>query len=166
MREPRAAAYIDELAGEAESVPGVVNTGNAMLDILLGSRLKTARDAGIDLKIDRLQAPERLPLTDAELSSLILNILDNAIAAAQAPGVEQPWIRLDCHEKNDFFVFNCENAATRAWMEGHAKKAPADPHGFGKKIIERIMARHGSLLHTEMGEDSYRVTLAIPLLSG
>ena len=159
--EPRAAAYIDELCGEAEGVPGVVNTGNAMLDILLGSRLKSARDAGISVEQDRLSAPENLPLTDAELSSLVLNILDNAIAAASAPGVEKPWIRLDCHVKNDFFVFSCENSAAAERM----KKEPADSHGLGKKIIERIMSRHGGLLRAEAGEDSYRVTLAIPLLS-
>ena len=162
VSEPRAAAYIDELCGEAGSVPGVVSTGNAMLDILLGSRIKSARDAGISVEQDRLSAPENLPLTDAKLSSLVLNILDNAIAAASAPGVEKPWIRLDCHVKNDFFVFSCENSSTREWMEGHAKK-PADSHGLGKRIIERIMSRHGSLLHAEAGEDSYRVTLAIPL---
>ena len=161
VSEPRAAAYIDELCGEVESVPGVVNTGNAMLDILLNSRLKAALDAGIELQLDRLQAPEQLPLTNAELSSLILNILDNAIAAASAPGVEKPWIKLDCHVKNDFFVFNCENSSTREWM----KKEPTENHGLGRKIVEHIMSRHGSLLHAEAGEDSYRVTLAISLLN-
>ena len=159
VSEPRAAEYIDELCGEVESVPGVVSTGNAMLDILLGSRLKSARDAGISVEQDRLSAPENLPLTDAELSSLVLNILDNAIAAASAPGVEKPWIRLDCHVKNDFFVFSCENSAAADWM----KKEPADSRGLGKKIIERIMSRHGGLLRSEAGEGSYRVTLAIPL---
>lgn len=159
VSEPRAAAYIDELTDEAESVPGVVSTGNSMLDILLNSRLKDAQDVGIEPQADRLSAPENLPLTDAELSSLILNILDNAIAAASASGVENPWIKLDCHVKNDFFVFSCENSAAAGWME----KEPAENHGLGKKIIERIMSRHGSLLRAEAGEDSYRVTLAIPL---
>ena len=159
VSELRAVEYIDELTGEAEGIPGVVDTGNAMLDILLDSRLKDAQDAGIELELDRLQAPEQLPLTDAELSSLILNILDNAIAAATAPGVGKPWIRLDCHVKNDFFVFSCENSAAAGWME----KEPAENHGLGKKIIERIVSRHGSLLRAEAGADSYRVTLAIPL---
>lgn len=84
-----------------------------------------------------------------------------AFAAASAPGMEKPWIRLDCHVKNDFFVFSCENSAAAERM----KKEPADSHGLGKKIIERIMSRHGGLLRAEAGEDSYRVTLAIPLLS-
>ena len=71
----------------------------------------------------------------------------------------KPWIRLDCHVKNDFFVFSCENSAAAGWME----KEPAENHGLGKKIIERIVSRHGSLLRAEAGADSYRVTLAIPL---
>ena len=70
VSEPRAAAYIDELTDEAESVPGVVSTGNSMLDILLNSRLKDAQDVGIEPQADRLSAPENLPLTDAEQESL------------------------------------------------------------------------------------------------
>ena len=36
--------------------------------------------------LDRLQAPETLPLSDGELCSLILNIPDSAIAGARALG--------------------------------------------------------------------------------
>ena len=115
--------------------------------------------------LDRLQAPETLPLSDGELCSLILNILDNAIAGAKAPGVERPRLRLECHVKNDFFVFNCENSSTQAWMAGQAKKKPVETHGLGRKISGRIMARYGDLIRVETGEDFYRVTLALPLLS-
>lgn len=163
--EPRAAAYLDELLGQAEAASGGVSTGNRMLDILLGSRLASAREAGIAVELDRLQAPETLPLSDGELCSLILNILDNAIAGAKAPGVERPRLRLECHVKNDFFVFNCENSSTRAWMAGQGKKKPVETHGLGRKIIGRIMARYGDLIRVETGEDFYRVTLALPLLS-
>ena len=67
--------------------------------------------------------------------------------------------------KNDFFVFNCENSSTREWMAGQAKKKPVETHGLGRKIIGRIMARYGDLIRVETGEDFYRVTLALPLLS-
>ena len=88
--EPQTAAYLDELLGQAEAASGGVSTGNRMLDILLGSRLAAARAAGIAVELDRLQAPETLPLSDGELCSLILNILDNAIAGAKAPGLSGP----------------------------------------------------------------------------
>ena len=163
--EPRAAAYLDELLGQAEAVSGSVSTGNRMLDILLGSRLAAAREAGVAVELDRLQAPEKLPLSDGELCSLILNILDNAVAGAKAPGMEQPRLRLECHVKNDFFVFNCENSSTQAWMAGQSKKEHVENHGLGKKVIGRIMARYGDLIQVEEGNDFYRVTLALPLLS-
>ena len=67
--------------------------------------------------------------------------------------------------KNDFFVFNCENSSTRAWMAGQTKKKPAETHGLGRTIIGRIMARYGDLIQVETGEDFYRATLALPLLS-
>ena len=147
------------MAGRVNEIRSLAATGNRMLDILLNSRLPSAQDAGVAVEFKRTQAPEQLPLSDTELCSLIMNILDNAVDGAQAPGVEQPRIKLDLHIRNGFFVFVCENTTTRAWIE----KEPMHSHGLGTKIIQRIMARHGNLIRIETGEDYYRVILAIPL---
>ena len=53
-------------------------------------------------------------------------------------------------------------------MENSAKKpektkAPEPGHGLGLKIIRQIVERCDGLLEMEQGEDSYRVTLALPL---
>lgn len=166
VTDPQALAYLESVVGRVNQVRKVADTGNQMLDILLNSCLPEAQDAGIAVEIQRSQAPETLPLSDTELCSLILNILDNAVAGAQAPGVARPYLRLDLHIQNDFFVFVCENAATRAWMEKEPKKEPMQLHGLGTKIMEQIMARYGNLLRREKGEDFYRVTLAIPFSPG
>lgn len=163
VTNPEAADYLSGIVGRMNEIRSVAATGNRMLDILLNSRLPAAQDAGISVEFKRSQAPERLPLSDTELCSLIMNILDNAVAGAQAPGVERPYIKLDLHIRNGFFVFACENAATRAWIEKEQKKEPMQAHGLGTRIIQRIMARHGNLLRTEQGGDYYRVTLALPL---
>ena len=115
------------------------------------------------MELQLAQAPERLGLSDTELCSLLMNLLDNAVAGAQAPGVAKPYLKLDLHIKNGFFVFVCENAATREWMEREHRKKPMQTHGLGKKIIQQIVARHSGLLQTETGNDFYRVTLALPI---
>ncbi len=73
-----------------------------MIDILLNSRLAAAQDAGIAVELQLTQAPERLGLSDTELCSLLMNLLDNAVAGAQAPGVAKPYIKLDLHLKTAF----------------------------------------------------------------
>ena len=61
-----------------------------------------------------------------------------------------------------------ESSAARLFLSGAAKKpektkAPEPGHGLGLKIIGQIVERCNGLLEMEQGEDSYRVTLALPL---
>lgn len=161
--EPEVAAYLDELLGQNEKIRPVIQSGNEMLDIILNGKLSAAADAGINVEIVRMQAPEKLPLSDAELCSLLVNIMDNAVAAASAAGVEQPYIRLDAHLKSGFFVFSCKNSAAREWMQGKEEQETGPTHGLGLKIIRQISERYGDLMETERGTDDYKVMLAIPL---
>ena len=161
--EPEVAAYLDELIGQNEKIRPVIQSGNEMLDIILNGKLSAAADAGINVEIVRMQAPEKLPLSDAELCSLLVNIMDNAVAAASAAGVEQPYIRLDAHLKSGFFVFSCKNSAAREWMQGKKEQETGPTHGLGLKIIRQISERYGDLMETERGTDDYKVMLAIPL---
>lgn len=157
--DEKTAAYLDELIGENERIRPVVQSGNEMLDVILNGKLSAAADAGIAVELVRTQAPAKLPLTDAELCSLVMNLLDNALAGASASGVERPYIKLDLCVKQHFFMLSCENSTT---ME-HIQKETAPGHGLGVKIIKQIVARYDDLLETEYGADYYSVKLAIPL---
>ena len=68
VTEPQAAAYLHSLTGEVAQTRTMANTGNQMIDILLNSRLAAAQDAGIAVELQLTQAPERLGLSDTELS--------------------------------------------------------------------------------------------------
>ena len=157
VTDEKAAAYLDDLIGENEKIRPVVQSGNEMLDVILNSKLSA--DAGIAVEIARMKAPDKLPLTDAELCSLMLNLLDNALEAASAPGVKRRYIKLDMHIQNNYFVFTCENGATLDWIN----KETAPERGLGLKIIQQIVARYGNLFDTEYGDDYYRVTVPISL---
>lgn len=160
--EARVSDYLDELLAQNEKIRPVVQSGNEILDIILNGKLTAAADAGINIKVARTQAPATLPLSDAELCSVIVNIMDNAVAAASAPGVERPYIKLDMHIKSDFFVFSCINSATREWIS-KTEGTEQEGHGLGLKIIRQISQRHGDLLEIESGSNDYKVMLALPL---
>lgn len=151
--------YLDELLRQNASIRPVVRSGNAMLDVIINSRLTQAISAGVRIELVRTSAPEALPLSDTELCSLMMNLMDNAVDGVLASGAQQPFIRLDMHTKNGFFVFGLENSAEKP----EKTKAPAPGHGLGLKIIRQIVERCDGLLEVERGEDSYHVTLALPL---
>ena len=159
VTDEKAAAYLDELIGENEKIRPVVQSGNEMLDVILNGKLSAAADAGITVELVRTQAPDKLPLTDAELCSLMMNLLDNAVEAASAPGVKRRYIKLDMHVQNNYFVFTCENGATLDWI----KKETAPERGLGLKVVRQIAERYGNLFDTEYGDGYYRVTVPLSL---
>lgn len=154
-------AYLDELIGQQQDIPLVIQSRNRTLDILLNAKLGEATGKGISVEVVRSDVPEVLPLTDAELCALMINLLDNAIRAASL--AEKPFLRLDLHQKNGFFVFVCENADTEGTRETKPKKETVPQHGLGLKIIEQIVKQHGDLVEVERLPGFYRVTIAILL---
>lgn len=154
--------YLEELIGQQQALSPVVQSRNRKLDIILNAKLGEATGHGIAVEVIQADAPESLPLSDAELCALMMNLLDNAIHAACK--AESPFLRLDLHQKNGFFVFVCENAASSsdAPEEGQ-KKETVSEHGHGLRIIEQIIGKYGNLMETERSSDFYRVTIALPL---
>lgn len=153
--------YLEELIGQQQALSPVVQSRNQTLDIILNAKLREAVEKGISVEVIQINAPESLPLSDSELCALMMNLLDNAIHAAIK--TESPFLRLDMHQRDGFFVFVCENAAASGLPEKSAKKETMSKHGLGLKIIKQIVNRHGNLMSTEQLSDSYRVTIAFPL---
>lgn len=168
--------YLTTLIGQNEKIRPVLQSGNEMLDIILNGKLSAAMDAGIKVDIIRAEAPGQIPMKNADLCSLIMNIIDNAINAASKPQVHEPLIRLDIHVKSDYLMFICENTANfeetveekpekvhrtfspHAWQEKTVSK-----HGLGLKIIRNIINHYNGLIDTEVSKDRYCIRIGIPL---
>lgn len=160
--------YLEQLIGEMKEIRPVVQSGNQMLDIIINGKLGIAADKGITVEIIRSQAPKKLPLTDTQLCSLITNILDNAISAASSFGVEKPYIKLDFHCKNNNFVFLCENTmnpeqSSHRRTNKRQQKIPMSEHGYGLKIIRRIMKNFNDMISIENEGKIFKLSIIIPL---
>lgn len=160
-------AYIDELIGQNKRIRPIVHTGNEVLDVVLNSKFSTAMDEDIHVEILRSSAPEKLAISDVDLSSLIINILNNAITAASNAGVTQPFIKVDIHVKGPWLSFTCENSADMKQLEKEQKKEQKKEtlpkHGLGLKIIQNIAEQYHGLYDTEYGKDFYKVSVILPL---
>ncbi len=161
--EEAVSSYLEELVGKRGQILPVIQSGNDMLDIILNGKLNSLYGTNIKVEVKRTNAPKNLPLSDTDFCSLIINLMDNAIHAVMKCEMEQPYISLDLHMKNDFFVFTCENTATMTQPPKTHKKETMQMHGFGLKIIEKIAKRYNALYQPESGANFYKVTLAIPL---
>ena len=153
--------YLDELLEQPQNIRPVVASENEMLNIIINGKLHTAVEKGISTEIIRAEAPKNLPLKDTELCCLIMNILDNAIHAASDAATETPYIKLDFHCKDQHFIFSCENSMSPN-LYTH-KKISMRRHGYGLKIIHKIMEQWGDMVSISQDKTHYKISVVIPL---
>ena len=158
----RIQAYLDNLIGQLDEVRPVVESGNEVLDILINGKLSAARDKRIHIDITHLAAPKELPLSDVELCSLIINILDNALNAVSTPDISNPFIKLNLQCKNNYFVFSCENSV--APNQNEHKNISVGENGYGLKIINQIMKKYGDMVSVGSTDNSFKISIAFLLI--
>lgn len=159
---PRLSQYLDGLIDTDTAVRPVVHSGGALLSGLLNSALSRALDRGIEVRLLRDEAPSSLPLSDQDLCSLVLNLMDNALEAVSVPGVEHPYLHLELYTKGAFFFFSVENARTAG--DPPERISPDVHQGLGLSIVRQVVERNSGLLHTDQEDpDRFRVRIALPL---
>ena len=152
--------YLAELIGQNEKIRPVVQSGHEMLDILLNGKLAMAASMGIRTRIQQIRVPQSLPLSDADLCSLIANLMDNALEAASM--ARAPFLNLDIHAKDGYLVLVCENSCDPA-RPARTKKETGPKHGLGLKIIRSIVQRYEGVVQAETENDLYKTRIVIPL---
>ena len=76
----RALAYINELDEKLTTVDTLLKTGNVSLDAILSAKIAQAKAEKIAVTV-KANIPDKLTISDVELSIVIGNLLDNAIEA-------------------------------------------------------------------------------------
>lgn len=151
-------SYLNDLIGQVEAVRPVFSCRNNILNILVNGKLNTAASKGISTHITRSDVPQHFPLRDTQLCCLFVNILDNAIHAAQYSDI--PYIDLDFYIRHHHFVFTCKNSVSPDFE----KKEPTRLHGYGLKIIHQIMRQFGdNMISIEQSDNTYKITIILPL---
>lgn len=153
-------AYLAQLIGQNQRIRPVVESGNEMLDIILGAKLGAAADVGIRVEIPHVNAPASLPLSDPDLCGLLMNIVDNAITAASAAA--EPYILLKIHERDGFLGIVCKNSFDSQATAEEAKKETVPKHGLGLKIVKGIVAKYSGAITEKHDGDRFVVKIVIP----
>lgn len=143
----QAKALIDEMVSAPPSVEGSASSGNLLVDAIFHQKETICRERGIALSAD-LVLTERLPLSDAEVSSLLGNLLNNAIEAAV--GCRQPFVHARIYPARDYLCIEVVNSADAAKLRGNpalnTTKAQPDLHGIGLKVVREITESHQGML--------------------
>ena len=131
--------YLKKLETVSESLSFPYQTGNPVVDILLGEKLGLAREITAEVS---LVLPQPCGIDDFDLCVLFANALDNAIAACRADSGAKT-IRISGKQQGDFYMLTFENTCSGE---------PLPPAGTGLSNIRAVAEKYrGAVLAEKIG---------------
>ena len=127
-------AYLKKLEGVSQSLSFPYQTGNPVVDVLLGEKLGLAGEIAAQVS---LVLPKPCGIDDFDLCVIFANALDNAIAACSRAAGERS-IRVSGERQGDFYMLSFENTCGGG---------PLPPAGTGLSNIRAVAEKyHGAVL--------------------
>lgn len=142
----------------------IANTGNVCIDNLINYKAMVAEKSKISVKAD-LKVPYNMEFNEEDLYSLLGNLLDNAIEAAQEVTGEDKIIRVkiraDC--SSVFLVVSNPFNGDRLFDEKEFKttKNNKKEHGIGLKIIENIVKKYKGEITIDSSNHQFTVNILL-----
>lgn len=144
----QAQEYLKKLNLSSGELSLPVNTGNPVVDILLGDKLVMAVAAGLKTECT-LVLPKICGVDDMDLCVIFANALDNAIqACGRLKEKGAGWIRIGGERQGDFYLLEFENAC-----DGRAG-TPIRP-GTGLSNIKSAAEKYGGTVLMERTDSSF-----------
>lgn len=159
--------YINTIWNIQDEFDVKIHTGDSFLDVIVNYYLYLAMKENIEFVVLG-KLTEKMPLEMFDLTTLMGNILQNAVEAAVKADIPKIRVELVEHEKEIFIVVsnsivNRINAKTDFFM---TSKKDKENHGFGlKNIIAAVAKYHGEYYMEsieENGEALFKISVAIP----
>jgi len=134
-----------------------INTGNNVVDTIILSKSAFCESKGIAFTY-RIEPLDKIEIDAADLSSLLSNLLDNAIEAAQK--VTDGYVRIEIFKYKAYYdicvenSFMGKNSIVHNGLRLLSTKSNDAMHGYGTQIIEDIARKYnGDSTWNADGED-------------
>ncbi len=162
--------YIDTIWNIQDEFDLKIHTGDSFLDIIVNYYLYLAQKENIEFVVSgKLTGKMHLEMFD--LTTLVGNILQNAVEAAIKADVPKIRVELVEHKKEIFIVVSnsvAERTNTKKDFLMTSKRDRAN-HGFGlKNIATTVEKYHGEYYMeyvVENGEALFKISIAIPTVA-
>lgn len=157
--------YIQSYCGEAKQEDWF-DTNHPVVNAILNLKYRNALDKKI-LMVLRFNNLSELPLKDADLISLLSNLLDNAIEACEKCGKENPQIKVKFVVENGKMILAVSNDwnGKLCFRDGKiiSSKEDGKLHGFGMENVKRIVKKYSGLYTIDREGEEFKVITCIPM---
>lgn len=147
-KEKDAFSYILELVNSEKTVPVVYSdTGNIAVDSIINYKLCRAALNGIDVAIDII-IPKELPVEIMDLSTILTNLLDNALQALQKLN-DNKKLNIKITYKKGMLLIRIQNTYNGIVKYENGElvttKESSEKHGYGMRNIENAASKYDGI---------------------
>lgn len=146
-------SYISKIQPQIEKHQYIGKTKNKMLDLILNKYSMLCRQNEIDFTVN-VRASNLFFIDDADLSSLLGNLLDNSFEAAVK--CKDPYIRFSVNIEKRFVLLSVVNSSENAPAVNNevliSAKNNSSCHGYGIKSIERVAEKYNGVCQWDYDE--------------
>lgn len=156
--------YLANLLPEIESMGRVIRSDNKTIDYIINSKLGALKDTQI--VISGLIA-DFSDIEDRDLACLFGNVLDNAIEAISS--LEEKRIEIIFSVENSSRMIIFKNTVGTSVLKTNpnlnSTKKDGASHGYGHKIVEKIVRDYGGMIDYFEEGDMFGVQILLPGVS-
>lgn len=156
--------YFADLYEQSRIAVDYVECGNVIISSVLNMELSRAYSLGIKIE-HHIVVPKTLTIADADLVSLLSNLIDNAIEAEERDGRKDCPIVVSLRQEGAYLLIEVENAIAagneRRVLSLHSRKQNRLHHGYGSKIVKSIVTQNGGTIKYEAKDGVFKVTAMI-----
>ncbi len=145
--------YLADLEKISHTIDYPVQTGNAIVDILLKNKLALANQNGITIQC-HLIVPAISTITDMEWCIILGNAIDNVCQAIETVSKDRRYLHIIGTQKGNFLYLHIENACSESLT--------TIVEGVGLSNIRTVVTKHKGTLDIDI--DSGKFSLDILLL--
>lgn len=159
-------SYIDSIYPQIETFSSIGISQNKMLDLIISKYIKFCESKNIKFSVD-VRTANLSYIMDSDLSTLLNNLLDNAVEAAEQ--TEEKKISLKIYSKSMTFDAltlsnSCNSPPIASGQHLHTTKKDKKLHGIGLKSIIKIVDKYNGIYDWNYysTEKSFETVIAFP----
>lgn len=164
----KAEDYIAEMIGTFAALTATYcQTGNLALDALISTKAEVADASGIKMKVEA-RVPPRLNIPDNQLTSLMGNLINNAIdACRKLPAEKKPVIYVEVIYRQKNLCITVKNPTDgkerRSLSQWLTTKQDTFEHGFGLRSIDLIVDQYGGFCSRAHKDHEFTTEIMLPV---
>ena len=137
-----------------------IKTGNSVIDTIVNTKQNIAEKYKIVFMVN-INLPPSIIIGDMDISSILGNLIDNAIEASKEE--KEPYVEINIKQEKSFLIFNIKNKCTKEYNIDEIKTSKSDSkfHGIGLKSVRKTVNKYDGRMTADIINQEFIVSILI-----